>query len=168
MKIKIVQPRIWKSATGKEKVLFKDEQGNQFDSWDLSLVKKEGQIVEGEIKSRTYQGKTFTTFIPIQPKEVQPKEEKAEKKPEFQPVPVEVWEKKDRWLAKESAWKSACSLYQGTGKVEEARALAKEIFEDIINSHKKTEEEEIEEYIEEHSEEIDEALERSIREDEAN
>ena len=150
MKIKICSPRIWETSTGKKKVLFRDENGNQFDSWDLSLMEKRDQLVEGTIKSRVFEGKTFNTFIPLVEKAAEKKEELT------QQVSSEASEKKDRWQAKMSAWKSACSLYEGTGKEMEARKLAKEIFEDIITAHKKTEIEQIDDYLEKEAPELDE------------
>jgi len=53
-----------------------------------------------------------------------------------------------------SAWKSACTLYEGTGKEAEARKLAQEIFEDIISA--KTESEEIEEYLNKEAQDLNE------------
>jgi len=149
MKIKICDPRIWETTTGKKKVLFRDENGNQFDSWDLSLVEKKNQLVEGVIKSRTFKGRIFNTFVPLE-------EKKEEKKVELTPQQVssDVWERRDRWQAKMSAWKSACTLYEGTGKEAEARKLAQEIFEDIISA--KTESEEIEEYLNKEAQDLNE------------
>jgi len=50
-----------------------------------------------------------------------------------------VWEKKDRWQAKMSAWKSASTVYEGTGEVDKTRDLAKTIFESITMSSVKPE-----------------------------
>jgi len=147
MKIKICDPRIWETTTGKKKVLFRDESGNQFDSWDLSLVEKKNQLVEGVIKSRTFKGKIFNTFVPLE-------EKKEEKKVEPTAPPSDVWERRDRWQAKMSAWKSACTLYEGTGKEAAARKLAQEIFEDIVSA--KTESEEIEEYLNKEAQDLNE------------
>lgn len=46
-------------------------------------------------------------------------------------VPNEVWEKKDRWQAKMSAWKSAASVYEGMGEETRVIKLAKLIYESI-------------------------------------
>lgn len=56
------------------------------------------------------------------------KEEKTEKK-----VPQEVWERKDRWQAKESAWKSASSVFRGTGEILKTAKLAKVIYKSITD-----------------------------------
>lgn len=43
----------------------------------------------------------------------------------------EVWDRKDKWQAKMSAWKSASSVYEGTGKEVEVTKLARVIYESI-------------------------------------
>jgi len=50
-------------------------------------------------------------------------------------VPAEVWERKDRMMAKMSAWKSACDLFQGTGKEKEATKLAEIIYKSIMKEN---------------------------------
>jgi len=123
MKVKINEPKVIETSTGKKKILFKDDAGNTIDSWDLKLADVGGQLIEGQLKSHEWQGKTYTTFTPKQ----------IEETPKVEKVDAEVWERKDYMTAKMSSWKSACDLYSGTGEEAKVTQLSKKIFDDIYN-----------------------------------
>ena len=107
MKVKINEPKEITTSTGKKKVLFRDDSGNSMDSWDLELLKKAGQIVEGTIKEREWQGKTYTTFTPTK------QSESKTDKPAFSP---EYLERKNDLSARQTALN--CATEFASAKVQ--------------------------------------------------
>jgi hypothetical protein len=111
MKIKIVNPKEWETSTGKKKVLFQDESGNSMDSWDLGLLEKADQVVEGTLKSREYKGKEYTTFTPTEESKTKPAS--APTKAAFDPAYLE---KKNELNARQTALNCAVTL--SSAKIE--------------------------------------------------
>jgi len=126
MKIKIdrVEQSKYTDKDGNPKYSVFDGNGEKHTSTDSRLKDKVGQVVEVEQQTGVYQGKNWSK---ITLKEEIKEEVKTDK------VPNEVWERKDRWQAKESAWKSASSVYQGTGEAVKVAKLAQDIYESITD-----------------------------------
>jgi len=145
MKVKIVEPKEWTTKTGKKKVLFKDGSGNMLDSWDLGLLKMVNQEIEGNLSSREYNGKTYTTFTPSEEKKIKEEIPEPIKTQEPSKVPSEVWEAKDKRMVRMhtqkvageivSDWLQADMWTKETKTAEEIvkriKAIAHELEDDV-------------------------------------
>jgi len=126
MKIKIIDAKKsnYPYKDGTPKYQIEDGNGAKHSSPNEQFLNKIGEIVDVEETHGIFNGTPWSKITLVEPKA----EEKVETENK---VSQEVWERKDRWQAKESAWKSAGSVFQGTGEALKTAKLAQDIYESI-------------------------------------
>jgi len=127
MKIKIdkVEKTDYQDNHGNPKFYVFDGNGQRHTTVDQRFQDKVGQVVDVDQETGTFKGKDWSKIeiVGIEVKTPE-KEEKT---------PQEVWDKKDRWQAKMSAWKSASVIMEGSQEGVKTAKLAQVIYKSITD-----------------------------------